>query len=100
MTPTSEIALEMGWDCTTTLMAHSTAITATMRKRMTSISRIQGNRKTGYQQVQNGHREKEFPREAHQLVVAESRQRAANPHEGEQNKAGFGAEPEERQKPA
>ncbi len=37
MTPTSESALEIGCVCTTTLMAQTTAITANVRKRMTSI---------------------------------------------------------------
>src|ERR1039457_4905679 len=37
ITPTSDSALEIGCVCTTTLMAHTTATTAKMRKRMTSI---------------------------------------------------------------
>ena len=37
ITPTSDNALEMGCVCTTTLMAHTTAINAKMRKSMTSI---------------------------------------------------------------
>ena len=36
----------------------------------------------------------ELPGEAHQLVVAEARQRGANPDEDEQNEAGLGSEPE------
>src|ERR1035438_10000099 len=37
ITPTSDSALEIGCVCTTTLMAHTTAINAKMRKSMTSI---------------------------------------------------------------
>src|ERR1700760_1677198 len=99
MTPTSEIALEIGWVCTTTLIAHTTAMIAKTKKRITSISGSQSNQKAGHQQVEHGDREKELPREAHQLVVAEARQRAANPDKREQDGAYFGAEPEERQQP-
>src|SRR5580692_4968806 len=99
MTPTSEMALEIGCVCTTTLMAHTTAMIAKTRKRMTSISGSQSNQKAGHQQVEHGDREKELPCEAHQLVVAEARQRAANPDERKQNQAHFGAEPEQRQQP-
>src|ERR1035438_9832825 len=97
ITPTSEIALEIGCVCTTTLMAHTTAINAKMRKRMTSICfvvlfRKPGNQEAGHQQVEHGHREEKLPREAHQLVVTESGQRGANPHKEEQD----GARSEER----
>src|SRR6266481_4538812 len=100
MTPTSETALEIGCDCTTTLMAQSTAITAKTRKRMTSMSGKPGNQKAGHQQIQDRHREEKLPGEAHELVVAEAWQRAANPHEGEKDEAGLGAKPEQRQEPA
>src|SRR5438309_9064241 len=85
ITPTSEIALEIGCVCTTTLMAHTTAISAKIRNRMTSISGKPSDQETGHQQVQHGHREKALPGKAHQLVVAEARQRAAHPDEREQN---------------
>src|SRR5580692_10064884 len=99
MTPTSEIALEIGWLCTTTLMAHTTAMIAKTKKSITSISRSQCNHQAGYQQVQHGDREQELPREAHQLVIAEARQRAANPNKREQDAAHLGAKPEQRQQP-
>ncbi len=85
ITPTSEMALEMGCVCTTTLMAQVTAMSAkTPKKKISPLSSSRsGNQKAGHQQVQNGYREQEFPREAHQLVVAEARQRAANPHKQE-----------------
>src|SRR5580693_1390444 len=91
MTPTSEIALEIGCVCTTTLMAQTTAIIAKIRKRMTSISgshlRKPGDQETGHQQIQNRDREEKLPGETHQLVVTEPRQCAANPHEREQSPA-------------
>src|ERR1017187_9360326 len=90
----------MGCVCTTTLMAHTTAIIAKTRKSMTSMSGSQSHQKAGRQQVQHGHREKELPREAHQLVVAEARQRSANPHEAEKYPPRLGAKPEQRNQPA
>src|ERR1039457_257076 len=89
----------MGWVCTTTLMAQTTAMIAKRKNRITSISGSQCNQKAGYQQVQHGHREQELPREAHQLVVAEARQRAADPDKCEKDAARLGAEPEQRQQP-
>src|ERR1022692_4604134 len=104
MTPTSEIALEIGCVCTTTLMAQTTAIIAKIRKRMTSISDGHlgkpGDQKTGHQQIQNRDREEKLPGEAHQLVVTEPRQRAANPHERKENRARLSGEPEQRNQPA
>src|SRR5437870_293737 len=105
ITPTSERALEMGWVCTTTLMADSTAISAKTTNRITSglitaTSRKPGNQQTGHQQIQHRDREKELPGEAHQLVVSEPRQRAPNPYKGEENHARLGAEPEQGQQPA
>src|ERR1700737_877834 len=99
MTPTSDSALEIGWVCTTTLMAHTTAINAKMRKRMTSIYfvvlfRKPGNQEAGHQQVEHGHREKKLPGEAHQLVVTEARKGGANPHEQEENRTRLAREPE------
>src|ERR1035437_3854000 len=99
ITPTSEMALEIGCVCTTTLMAQTTAIIAKIRKRMTSISRKPRNQKAGHQQIRNRDREKELPREAHELVIAESRQRAANPHASDQHRTHLAAEPEQRQQP-
>src|SRR5664279_6062776 len=102
ITPTSYSALEIGCVCTTTLMAHTTATTAKMRKRMTSIYfvvlfRKPGNQKAGHQQIEHGHREEKLPREAHQLVVSETRKRGANPNKQEENRARLPREPEERQ---
>src|ERR1017187_9116343 len=100
ITAMSETALEMGWRCTTTLMAATTAIPAKTRKRIKSISRNSRKRsdhQAGGQQVQHGDREQNLPGEAHQLIVTEARQRAANPDKQEQNGAGLGAEPEQRQ---
>src|ERR1035437_1248462 len=105
ITPTSDSALEIGCVCTTTLMAHTTAINANVRKRMTSIYfvvlfRKPGNQKAGHQQIEHGHREEKLPREAHQLVVTEAGKRGANPHKQEENRTGLRREPEERQQPA
>src|ERR1039457_2028684 len=105
ITPTSDSALEIGCVCTTTLMAHTTAISAKMRKRITSIYfvvlfRKPGNQEAGHQQVEHGHREEKLPREAHQLVVTEAGQRAANPHKQEKDRSRLGREPEQRQEPA
>src|SRR5580693_6192769 len=94
ITPTSEMALDMGCDCTTTLMAHTTATIANTRKITTSMLREPGHEKASHQQDQHRGREKELPGEAHQLVVAEARQRAANPHESEKQRAGLSAKPE------
>src|ERR1035437_3880771 len=105
ITPTSDSALEIGCVCTTTLMAHTTAINANVRKRMTSIYfvvlfRKPGNQKAGHQQIEHGHREEKLPREAHQLVVTETGKRGAHPHKQEENRTGLCREPEERQQPA
>src|SRR5690349_4013978 len=100
ITPTSEMALEIGCVCTTTLIAHTTAINAKIRNRMTSMLGKPCDEEAGHQQVQHGDREKALPGEAHQLVVAEARQRAAHPDEREQNKSDLRQKPEQRQKPA
>jgi hypothetical protein len=44
-----------------------------------------------------GQREHERPGEGHQLVVAEARQRAADPDEKKQDNSNFGRKPEQRQ---
>src|ERR1035437_1811719 len=92
ITPTSDSALEIGCVCTTTLMAHTTATPAKMRKRMTSISfvvlfRKPGNQEGGHQQIEHGHREEKLPRKAHQLVVAKTGKRGANPQKQKENRA-------------
>src|ERR1039457_2211753 len=102
ITPTSDSALEIGCVCTTTLIAHTTAISAKMRKRMTSIYfvvlfRKPGNQEAGHQQIEHGHREEKLPREAHQLVVTEAGQRGANPHKEEQDVSRLGREPQKPQ---
>src|SRR5215472_696640 len=94
ITPMSEMALEIGCVCTTTLTALTTAMIAKTRKRMTSILREPGHQQAGHQQIQHGYREHEFPREAHQLVVAEPRQCPADPDESEQNRTRLGNKPE------
>src|ERR1019366_2673727 len=104
ITPTSDRALEIGCVCTTTLMAHTTAISAKMRKRITSIYfvvlfRKPGNQEAGNQQVEHGHREEKLPREAHQLVVTETGKGGAHPHKQEQDPSRLGREPEQRQEP-
>src|SRR5665811_2183063 len=93
------MALEIGCVCTTTLMAQTTARTATIRKIATTISPQPCNQKAGHQQVRNRDREKELPREAHELVIAEPRQRAANPHESEEHRTRLDAEPKRGQQP-
>src|ERR1035438_2354057 len=103
ITAISETALEMGCRCTTTLMAATTAMPANTRKRINSIrfdSRKHGDRQAGGQQVQHGDRKQNLPGEAHQWIVTEARQRAANPDKEEQNGASLGAEPEQRQQRA
>src|SRR5438128_1127939 len=84
ITPTSDSALEMGCVCTTRLMPQTTAIAAKIMKRSASIfyARVllgQGHHQAGEKQVGHGHREHEGPGEPHELVVAEARERAANP---------------------
>src|ERR1035441_10297133 len=93
------MALEIGCVCTTTLMAHTTAMNAKIRKIARVISSQPRNQKAGRQQVRNRDREKELPREAHELVIAEPRQRAANPNKSEKHRTRLSAEPEERQQP-
>src|SRR5450755_974208 len=89
------MALEMGWDCTTTLKPHTTAVAANMRKRMTSISGEERHHEAGDQKVEDGHGEHKLPSEGHQLIVAEARQRAANPDKKEQQCSGLGRKPEQ-----
>src|SRR5712691_3674251 len=96
ITPTSDSALEIGCVCTTTLMAETTATAAKTMNTTTSgeiaisetafkepPSRKPGHQQAGHQQIEHRHREEKLPREAHQLVVTEPRQRAADPHERE-----------------
>src|SRR3569833_610444 len=97
ITPTREMALEIGCVCTTTLMAQSTATSAKMpKKRRSTILREQSHQKAGDQQIYQRDREKELPREAHQLVITETRESRANPDENEQQKTDFPQEPENR----
>src|SRR5271157_3927944 len=93
------MALEIGCVCTTTLMAHTTAMTAKIRKIARVISSPPRNQIAGHKQIHYGDREKELPGEAHELVIAEPRQRAANPHESEQHRTRLGAEPEQGKQP-
>src|SRR6185312_16020157 len=97
ITPTREIALEMGCFCTTTLMAQSTATSAKMpKKRRSTILREQSHQEAGEQQIYQRDREKELPREAHQLVITETRESRANPDENKKQKTDFRQEPENR----
>src|SRR6185312_7558932 len=97
ITPTREIALEMGCFCTTTLMAQSTATSAKMQKqRRSTILRKQSHQKAGEQQIYQRDREKELPREAHQLVITETRESRANPDENKKQETDFRQEPENR----
>src|SRR5579859_6491799 len=98
ITPMSESALEIGWVCTTRLTAHTTAIAANARNKITSIplSRKQRHHQTGGEQVQDGSRKQELPGESHQLIVSETRQRPANPDPDKQQETGLGGEPEYR----
>src|SRR6516164_4198730 len=54
------------------------------------------DQKTGHQQIQEGHGEQKLPGKAHQLIVAEARQRAPNPHKRKQDRARLGAAPKRR----
>src|SRR5579872_2851808 len=89
ITPTSESALEIGCVCTTRLMPQSTAIAAKIMKRSPSIfvreSLGQCHHQAGEEQVGHGHREHEGPRKPHELVIAEARERPANPDVNEQD---------------
>src|SRR6185312_2024739 len=99
ITPTREIALEIGCFCTTTLMAQSTATSAKMpKKRRSTILREQSHQKAGEQQIYQRDREKELPREAHQLVITKTRESRANPDENKKQKTDFRQEPENRSK--
>src|SRR5947199_6142540 len=95
MTPTRDSALEMGCVCTTRLMPHTTAMAAKIMKRIASIELGEGHHEAGEEQVDHGDREHESPGEAHELVVTETRQRAADPDVDEQNEAGFRREPDD-----
>src|SRR6185295_13273694 len=85
MTPTSDKALEIGCVCTTRLMPQITAIAAKIMKRRASISGEQGHQKGRNEKVDQRYRKHEGPGEAHQLIVAEPRQRRADPNEHEQD---------------
>src|SRR5262249_12140582 len=96
----SESALEIGWVCTTTLIAQITAINANARNKITSIqfSRKQRHQQSSDEQVKNGGWEQAFPSKCHQLVITEARQRSANPDKYKQQYAGLGNKPEQRRK--
>src|ERR1035438_10296713 len=102
ITPTSERALEMGCDCSTRLMAQPTAIAAKVRKSKPSIRtnpallRCEGHQQARHQEIHDGHREQESPGEPHQLVIAEARQRAADPDEEKNEQPRLGQEPKQR----
>src|SRR5579872_7452151 len=97
ITPTSESALEIGCFCSTRLMAQPTVNAANSRNKMTSSILGEGHQQSGYEQVGDRDGEHKGPRKAHQLVIAESRHRPANPDVQEQNHADLGREPEQRQ---
>ena len=80
----------MGCVCTTRLIAESTAMKAKRQKRITSRLMLRATNETGDQQVEQRHREQKRPGEFHQLIVAEARQRSANPDEDEDQEARFG----------
>src|SRR5665213_3438344 len=100
ITPTSEIALEIGCDCITRLMPQTTATAAKIMKRSASIivreSLGQSHHEAGEKQVGHGHRKHEGPGEAHELVIAEARESAANPNVHEENDEHLGREPDDR----
>src|SRR5262245_53706558 len=97
MTPIRERALEMGWVCTTRLMPHPTASAAKKRKSKASIwlFRGPGHDEASNEQLGDGEREQEEPREPHQLIKAEPRERAADPDVEEENGADLGSKPED-----
>src|SRR2546430_16132945 len=78
--------------------AQTTAIAAKIRKRIASIL-FRGNRhqKGRHKQVDDGYGEHERPREAHQLIVAETGERSANPNKEEEDHADLAGEPEQGQ---
>src|SRR6185437_4841689 len=97
ITPTREMALEIGCFWTTTLMAQSTATSAKMqKKRRSPILRKQSHQKAGNQQIDQRDREKELPREAHQLVITETRECRANPDKNKEQETDFRQKPEQR----
>src|SRR5580698_8993660 len=76
-------------------MAQSTATVANNpKKRRSTILSSQGHKETGDEQIHQGNREKKLPRETHQLVVSEARQRRANPDKNKEQKTDFSQEPE------
>src|ERR1051326_6491215 len=95
MTPTSDSALEIGCVWTTRLIPQTTAIAAKMRKSSASIL-CECDQQARNEQVDQRNWEHECPGEAHQLVIAESRQRRTHPDEHEQNDPDLCREPEQR----
>src|SRR5580698_473502 len=96
ITPISESALDMGWVCTTRLMAQMTAIAAKIRKRRESMSLCKGHRERGHQEVHQRDGKHEGPGESHELVIAETGQRRAHPDKHEQDRADLRNKPEQR----
>src|ERR1700722_765269 len=103
ITPTSESALAMGCFCSTTLTAQMTAINAKTKKNIKSIyeasirrSRPHRHHESGDEKIQQRDGEQELPGEAHELVVAETGQRRANPDEDEKQETQLGQKPEQR----
>src|SRR5438045_7585837 len=83
ITPTNDRALEIGCVWTTRLIADNTAMPAKTKNRIGSMGGIlvgsERDGQAGNQQISERDREHELPRERHQLVVTEARQRTANP---------------------
>src|SRR6185295_9770058 len=97
ITPTSDKALEMGCVCTTRLMPQITAIAAKIRNRIVSISGEQGYQQPGDEQIDQRDGEHKGPGEAHQLIVAKTRESRADPDEHKQDRADLGGKPKKRQ---
>src|SRR5665213_3962382 len=101
----SESALAIGCLCSTTFTAAITAIRANRKKKNRSMLYVhrymshsgrQCHQETGDEQIQQRRGKQALPGKTHQLVVPETGQRCANPHENEKQKTALGKKPEER----
>src|ERR1700722_14522311 len=99
ITTTSERALFIGCRCASRLMAPATQMSPKTINRTWWTIRLCPPRhnQAGDNDIGNGQRQKKLPPESHKLVIAESRQRAANPYIEEDKKENFGRKVHNRQ---
>src|SRR5688572_9479257 len=67
------------------------------RNSIASMSVDERHRESSDEKVEQRNREHELPGKRHQLVIAEARERTANPDKDEQQRADLSSEPEQRQ---